>query len=393
MEKISMPFNIMWSRYDQLIEAMDGYRISGVPLVGYLDSKFTTIHNAEDLGIFYFIPQFASIFNLTLDQSIIYFFYSIVIISFILGIIGFFLYFKSFLARFISLVVLLIISAATIRIGGLYSLSSSIVMAVIPCFLYLLKRNKIDKYFYFFIILASFFISWAGFIRLNTGFGILLFIVISLFFNFNFKMKQKIFIILILLTGYLIPQLYIKNLHNNRDAFLSQHIENYEKPLGHHILWHSIFMGFSFLDNKYGIEYVDTVAHNFAKKVNPNVKYISLEHDDILRKLVFKLLRKDPLFVFSTIFAKAGVIIMYLLVGANIGLILSIFYRKELPLELAFWCSLIFCTLNGLLVLPRPHYLLEFIAFSTLYGLFSINYALENGLNNKILTFLKIKKQ
>jgi glycosyl transferase family 2 len=65
-------------------------------------------------------------------------------------------------------------------------------------------------------------------------------------------------------------------------------------------------------------------------------------------------------------------------------LLCAVQYPKSWSLELAFWCSLGFSSLFGLLVIPNPRYLLGYIAFAVLYGVVSIDHAIERGVLKRL---------
>ena len=76
---------------------------------------------------------------------------------------------------------------------------------------------------------------------------------------------------------------------------------------------------------------------------------------------------------------------MYLLIFANVGLILAYIYPKERLLDFAFAGAMGFNALFGILVLPLAQYLLGLISFSTIYGMISIDFALHKGFLKRLL--------
>ena len=82
-----------------------------------------------------------------------------------------------------------------------------------------------------------------------------------------------------------------------------------------------------------------------------------------------------------TFFAKIGILLMYLVIFANVGLVAAFFYPKPWQIECAFWGALATSSLFSILVLPTIEYSLGFIAFATLYGIVSINYYLYKNSN------------
>ncbi len=103
---------------------------------------------------------------------------------------------------------------------------------------------------------------------------------------------------------------------------------------------------------------------------------LSPEYERILRHQTLRIARDHPLFILATLFAKVRVVLFLLLCWANLGLLAALFYPKDRAMESAFWAALAFTSLFGVIAVPQVQYLLGFMAFATLYGLVSLDYAL-----------------
>lgn len=86
---------------------------------------------------------------------------------------------------------------------------------------------------------------------------------------------------------------------------------------------------------------------------------------------------QHPLFILVTLIAKLRIVLFLLLCWSNGGLLAAAFYPKGWATESAFWSALIFSSLFGIVAIPQVQYLLGFMAFATLYGIVSMDYALE----------------
>ena len=186
------------------------------------------------------------------------------------------------------------------------------------------------------------------------------------------------------MASYSVPIKYYDFEIMKRDQFLFSRDRNYQGNIDSHSIWHTVFIGFGYLNNRFGIEYKDENGIMSAQKINPNVVYLSKEYEAILKNLVFDFIIEEPHFVFSTIFAKMGHIFMYFLFYANIGLLCALFYRKNIYLDLSFAGALCFGALIGILSMPKPTYLFEFITFSAIFGIVSIDHAIKCGLRKDI---------
>jgi len=123
--------------------------------------------------------------------------------------------------------------------------------------------------------------------------------------------------------------------------------------------------------------YDDRITYDKVQSIAPGTVYGSAEYERILRREVYLILRRYPRLVLYTVAAKLGVILAVFLLSANVGLIGTRIAPKPLGLEIAFWLGIAFNGLFGILVVPLVAYLLGLIAFATLYGVVSLDFAFE----------------
>lgn len=382
--------DIMGTRHQTLEYMIEGYKKSGIDLVGYDGSKYVS---GNEIGGDFFIPGIVHYFGLPLDQAIYFFYLGIILVALALGIVGFFLLYKKWYQRLISILGLITVSFLTYRIGDVYTAYSSIVIAFVPFIIYFFKNDIKYKYLIPFTFIVGLFATLANSIRSQAGIPVAIFLIVFLFLNKFFDIKKKAVLVGLLIIGSLLPVVYFNSLVSKRDTFLAQNVPNYteiETTLSNQgAFWHSIYIGFGFLDNPYGIRYEDGIANGKVQSIKPGTPYLSKEYQNILKSEVFKLMLTHPDFAMRTIAAKLGVIVYYLLRFSCLGVLLAIFYRKDLQLDIAFFFGFLFSTVHGIAVMPCQQYLLGFIAFSAIYGVISINFAIENGLFKDISSLLK----
>lgn len=373
--------NMTPSRYEQLFEAVQGYQKTGISLVAEKGGQLYPAGSTDDVGIYYFIPKIVDIFNINLDQAVNIFFIGITILSLIAGLIGYFLLFRTSISRWIVLIAISFLSVFLYffykyMISDAYVTSLSITIATLPWFLYFIKNLGYRRLFIVFIFFTGIGIGTSHFIRAHSGTAVLIFISFMLL-SLKIQWKQKLVFIILLVFSSLIPTVYFNSLLDKRDIYLKYRQPEYEQIPRQHPLWHSIYIGFGFLKNEYVPRYKDEVAIEKVRSIDPKVKYLSREYELTLRNEVFKFIKKHPFFVIETVLAKIVAILIYLLIFANIGLIAAFLYPKPQYVESAFILSLGFSSTPGILVMPYPGYLLGFIAFATVYGIVSINHAIE----------------
>jgi hypothetical protein len=390
MEKL--PMNIMQCEYQSLREALAGYVKTGTPLIGYDGNAMKPAGLADDIGIYYFIPKIANALGISIDQSISVFFTSVIYISLFLGIIGVFLYFKRWPIKLLGVIELILLAYRSSLGGAIHTILSSVPIAIVPLFLYFTRCRKLSLALSIFLLWAGIAIGTANQLRSHSGTGVLIFMIIILCFYLQISWKQKIVLVILTVATTLAPMVYFGELLDRRDAYLRKNLPGYVQVPRNHVFWHSIYIGFGFLNNEYGIRYKDVVAIDKVRSISPTASYASHEYEKILRNEVTLLLRKHPLFAATTIFAKIGVVILFFLIFGNFGVIAAVLNRRKWEIEIAFLCTLVFNSLHGLLVIPTIYYLWGFNCFATLYGLVSIDQSIEHRSWLRLRTLLRGKR-
>jgi hypothetical protein len=369
---------IMPTREDQLMQAFEGLVRTGIPFVGYHEGKFIQAPNLDDIGIYYFIPKLMTWLGLSMESAINLFFLGILLISFLAGIIGVFLYYKKLSQRVISIIVMIIVTLYSIRIGDLYIVLSSLIMAFTFLLLYAVK-DRIPKWRIILIIFpaVAFFTSIAHFIRGYSGLGLIFFSLVLLFLYLKGSPLHKFGILLLMLAAALPPYLFFNELIRVRNIYLHDHHPEYHIKQPSHPIWHTMYIGLGYTKNPWVPKYLDEVGMDKVKSIDPNAVYLSDEYNDILRQEYFKFLKQYPQYFAKNILAKIIKILFYLVIWANVGLIFFFLIKKPWELDLAFVGGMACNSLYGILAVPYPTYLLGFMTFAAFYGAFNINNWLE----------------
>ena len=367
---------MMETRYEALHQTMAGLEKTGTPLIAYNGTHFGPAGSTDISGIHYFIPKIAHSFNTSIDGAMMIFYLSWNLAALLLGLLGVLLLFRTWLGKAISVMALAFLSVIVFSHGYIYSFLASAVMATAPLLLYFCKKKRVSRWFIAFCFLAGMGLWTSNYLRAYAGVGPMIFMGVVLAFYIRVPWRVKGILMGTVALGVLVSFLYGTFLFGQRDDFLAAHEPG--KLYRQYNFWHSFYIGFGYLENDLGIRYKDEVAMAKVRSISPDAVYLSQEYNDILRNEVIKLFKEHPYFALQTLAAKGAYILLLLLMFANIGLLAAFLYPKDRGLDLAFFLGLLFQTSYGL-IMPRVWYLLGFAAFATLYGLVSINEALERG--------------
>ncbi len=369
----------MTCRYLHLVRTLAGYQKTGIPLHGHDGSTIQPFSAADDMGIYVLIPKLASWFCLEIPQAINLFFYGSALLAWLMSVSGFWFYYKTLLHRVIALIGVSLLMLFSLKVGDTYLFYVAPTIALAPWALYFFKRPWTNNSLFFYL-LAGTLISLTHYIRAYASIGILFFATWLLITN-NYPWKKKILSFGVLAIGLSLPGVYFNHLYQQYSDFLKkEQIADPADGIKNHLLWHSIYAGLGFLSfkNPDNIQWGDPYPVQKAQSIRPEVLYNTVEYEETLKHEVWRLIKEHPVFIIMTIFAKVGILLLYLLIFANFGLIAALLYPKGWQIETAFWGALASSSLFSLLVLPIPQYSLGFITFATLYGITSINQVIKN---------------
>ncbi|MEO5357343.1 MAG: hypothetical protein H7844_08600 [Nitrospirae bacterium YQR-1] len=379
-------FVIKGCRYDFLVEAYEGYVRTKIPLVGFSDGKFIPAGWGGSPGIYYFIPKIAFYFGLTIDQAINVFWGGLVVLSLVFSVTGFIILFKNKLPQLaVSFVYLFIFYFYMIsKITEEYLVSPMVSVVFVPWILILFKKDyKTYKLLSIYFIIG-FMLSITNLIRSHSVTGLLLFILTLVILHVKYTTKLKLLVCAVIVISMSIPGFYYKNvLLPEKNAFLRDKFAAIDLIEMSQPLWHSAYIGLAYAENDIVKPfYSDYVGEQKVKEINPQLAEIPVhsaykEYHEILKKEFFKIVKNNPWVIIINLGTKLAVLYIYFLVFANIGIIASLTYKKPWSMELALWFAIAFNSLVGLIIVPSGQYISGFIAFSALYGLFSVTHAVE----------------
>jgi hypothetical protein len=381
-----MPIPLMDCRYEHLIYALDGYKKTGVALIEYDGHSLLPSLTCDDIGLYCLIPKLATFFGTSLDTSLLLFFYGLGSIAFLSGIVGFFFLYRSWLSRTIAVTGLALLALMTSRFMDVYQLYTVTAVAFMPWILYFMQK-KVTCSFLMFSFLTGIGIGTAHYIRTHSGTAVILFFSILAITYVKDTWQKKIALLVCLFLGVAIPAIYFRSTYNAYVRYAQKHLPREKIGESQHPLWHPLYLGFGFLNNPFGIQFDDSVAHKKVMSIDPTIlpsdPYPSQHSENLLRVEVVSLIKKHPLFVLNTLFAKVGVLLFYFLLFANFGVIASFLYPLPWQVLLAFTSALAFNSLFVLMTMPFFCYMLGFFSCSTLFGIASINNLVEHWINRK----------
>jgi hypothetical protein len=369
---------VMGYRYALLEKTLCGYDHTGVPLVGTDGTAYFSVPIIDDGGSYYFIPAIARAFGLSLPAAINVFYAGILLGSLLLGLIGLFLIFSRPASRALAVGTLAALAGVTWLSGDVYVVSACATLALLPLGVYFFVRARASAGLFLFAFTAGSLGWMAHWVRGHAATGAAVFLGCLLAGSRGLSWRAKLAAVLCFLAGTATPWACVHELIAERDAFLAGLPENARlESTEQHPFWHCVYIGFGFLDNPYGLKYQDDAAGAVVRRSAPEVPPFSARYEQIVRGELFRLIREHPFFCVRTLFAKMGVVGMYLLFFAHAGLVAAVIRRKPLCLDVAFVAAMLINASFGLLVVPHHQYMLGFMAAAGLFGIVSLGYVLE----------------
>jgi len=268
------PFTkLMPIRFQELSEAVEGFERTGVALVSVRgDSLIPTAGFADDVGMYYLASKLASIFHLSAAAAWDLFFFLIIIPAFVIGVVGMMRMLETRRAKLYYGVMVSLLFVTVYLSGDIYALSPSLAILAVP---YLIRFSTSDSKMSvrhgILFLLFGMLIMLAHSIRAHSATALVLTFSILFFLKKRWQMKEKWKSLALIAVGILSVWLFFKTQFAERDAYLSKLQPNYVVPPQAHPFWHSVYIGFGFLDNDYGIHYQDQVGYDKAREISPTV--------------------------------------------------------------------------------------------------------------------------
>lgn len=375
---------MMECRRLQLNASLEGLQATDTPLIEMHGNTFSVAGFPDDPGIYYFIPWIAKVTGLSIDSTINLFFGLLLGVGALVSIVCLFCMFKHWSIRSISIIGISLLTLVSFHYSDVYIASFFAVTSIIPIFL-LLHHKSYSFHWKFLPILffSGVVIGYSNFIRSHSGTGTYLFLIAWIALNKQFLVKEKISFLLFLSIFVSIPYIHFNSLEKNRDHFLLETNPEYKSRSISHPLWHPIYLGLSYLDNPYGIEWEDAIGFKTAVSIDPEVQLYSEKYELLLKNRFFAILRENPIFVLKTLLFKLFSILLRIAMFVNFGFLFLAYIGVSFRFVSPFIFSACFYSLPGILVLPVNNYLIGLASISTLFGLIMIGLGIEKYLASK----------
>lgn len=374
---------MMPCRIDWLRAVVDGFFKTGAPLVAYDGTSLQSFAGLDDIGLYIVIPKLMYYFNISFESAVTGFLYALVICGAAFGFLGCALLFHSLFAKIVAAGSIVALSCLVVHIGDVYVTYFASICTVVPLFIFLHQRNNFKELIYF-LFGAGFFLGFVHYVRAYSSIGVFLFIMFVLMFHQN-KWIKKIQFCAALIIGLSLPVFFFAQQKKQFKQFA--HAHGLDIQVSYHPFWHSVYLGFGLLQflNKDHIAWDDQCGIDKGKNAIPSVKYGTPAYEQFLKNEVTRLIIHQPLFVLFTLFAKIGILLLFLLCAAHIGLLGHFFAPSSFGIELGFLLLFGWYAIFPLIAMPYFSYALGFISVAVLYGIIGINNCIERFANMTIV--------
>jgi hypothetical protein len=366
-------------RFIHLEFVRNGFNKTGAPWVEYDGKQLIPFCAVDDIGIYWIIPRIGHIMNCSVENAICLFFYGIAVFAWLVGLVSFFLVYRTIPQRTVAAVGLTALLVLTLYIGDVYILYSAAVMAIMPLGMYLCLTDNKLLFYGLFGTFIGFFVGIAHFCRSYSGIPPLLFILVLCWLQFDRAYWKKIILTSFIFIGFLAVALFVGQEKKKYHAFIQKSYPTVTLNQYEHGTWHTIYCGLGFFKfmNKQHIEWSDSYVHKFVEMQLSRQENTGLKGEQILKAEVFNIIKNESNFVICSLFGKLGILILLLLLSANIGLMAALIFRKSFIVDISFLLALCSSAVFPILAMPFLTYGLSFIACAVIYSIVSINHAIQ----------------
>ena len=356
-------FRLMASRYVEIVQATRGHNCSGAALVAFNGHMYTQAGLSDDPGLYQLVGAISSIIGTSLPNAFDATAFVVILSGILIGYAGCWRLYADRRARSVEAAVFVCLGLTQAWASDVYIFQSSPLIAGIPwIILYASRRDRLKLCISGTIMM--FCCAWCSLVRSNTN--VICFAFLFAVFLGRFPIR-KILVPLLLIALACVPSmLFERKMIANRNAFLGS-IGQTATGINSHPIWHSIYIGLGFIPNSEVPRYSDTVAIDKVHSIDPNAAYISSRYESILRREVVNIAMRKPMLLIANLAAKA-VIVMLLGLAVLLPVIRVILgEKKDFWFDGAFALAIVLSAMNGILVVPRPRYLLTFLCLMSLY--------------------------
>jgi hypothetical protein len=373
---ITTKIAMLGDRLNEVREALSGWIETGIPLVGKFNGRWEPVPCGDDTGLFYLVPLLARQTGWRADRSLDVFLMGVIALSAATGSVGLWLCMSRVRRRLVAIFPILAGAWLCYKMGDVYAIQGSVVLMLIPWLIYSLQTGLRSWRRFLITFLSGLTLGIAQWIRTQSASPILVFFAVLVCFS-HLQRSLKVLLWTCLLAGMGLTLLYAQVQLHQRDEFLAIQRPSYRPSLNHHLFWHTAYLGLAYLTNPYVSAWRDSVAVDYVQTVDPAAIYGGKEYEEILRSKTLATVRRDPRFILYTLAAKCGVLSCMLLLTINVGLAAAISCPKSVGIELAFWLSIAFASLPGIIAIPLPQYVIGMIILALYYWYFSVSYYIE----------------
>lgn len=377
--------SIMGARLNATNESFKIINEFGVWFMQYSENILTPVEGVN-VGFLIIFPILSLIFDIDISQSVNLFFNFFFIFGFIWSLYFFVKITTTNYLRFFLIFLILsfsfnFVAEELFDLVGEYSLYFVSPIMLIPYFYYLKENKNITSKF---ILITILFISFLGIIfGLIKDYSMVGAILFGLILLFNIK-RYRIFLISSLFLVILIPNLVLKFVES-KQIINYQNIYNAKPEIDYLIgasPYHSFYSGLGFTTNKYVKEFTDEAAAELLRKKNKNYKiFHTKENEKILKNEIINIFKKDKNFILRNIFSKIGVIFMWVLTFANIGLLYFFIEKIKFSEFLSYFAAISFYSIFPIITIPTTFYMMGIFSISiSIFILFVINFEKMNFL-------------
>jgi glycosyltransferase involved in cell wall biosynthesis len=354
----------MPSRYIELIEAARGYQCSGIGSIAFDGHTYFQAGQADDFGLAELVAAVSRWTGMTLARSFDATDLGLIVLSILIGFAGFRRLCttrRAFLAG-VGLYALLL--AGELVVADVYVFQAAAFVAGIPWLVYF-GRSRREGLLLANVVLMAFSCSWLNMVR--SGTSALCFAFLVPFAAGRKPIWKGALLLVAAVIACLPAKLATHRMMERRDAFLAISSQP-ETAVSGHPVWHSIYIGLGFIPNAEVRSYADGVAIAKVASIDASAPFVSPRYEAILEREVFRIAKTHPLILIENLAAKTAIL-------ASVALVLlfpvrrAVFSKKSLTwVDLAFGLAILVSSLSGILVIPKPRYLLSFVCLTALYS-------------------------
>lgn len=270
-------------------------------------SLFQPSNNGDDEGIYLVVPELAQLTGANSSVTVFKAFAAVMMgaVSAFAPLLVYLLVSSVGLAALAPLLVLASFPWLTNR--DIYFVNAWIVLVGIPIAYLVAERRGSRRIAFALLAIGAIAASFSNAIRAQAGTGVAVTLALAAIVGEPSWRRRLAGVALVVVSFLAISPFAMTAIRNHSRDVVDMPRSN---TLTAHPVWHNAYIGLGYLPNPWGIRWLDSVAFERAKQIDPDVQPATARYDRLIRHEYFRIVENNPFWALKLYLAKLAALVV-----------------------------------------------------------------------------------